>query len=222
MRKLFICVMLLIMMGCGFSSKEINEQSSKTEKAMEASNQTKVKIPITDEEKNQVKQKETSVENNILDDSQTLKSGQYKCGVDIEPGLYMSIAEENAAGYMCISSDANGEDIIHNAVFENNVILEISDGEYLELTDCTAYRYENAPEFMIENGILRAGHYKVGEHIVAGEYKLRSTSDSAYFALSNDANEQDIVTNGVFEGERYISISDGQYLKLDECELLAN
>ncbi|MDO4302110.1 MAG: hypothetical protein Q4D26_12090 [Clostridia bacterium] len=68
------------------------------------------------------------------------------------------------------------------------------------------------------------GMYKVGVDIPAGEYVAYPTSDSCkgYFCISSDANQDDIITNDNFVGQRYFSISDGQYLELSRCEATKN
>lgn len=148
------------------------------------------------------------------------KAGQYKCGADIEPGIYMVFAT-GGSGYYSITTDANGDDIIANDNFDNNQILEISEGQYLKLSRAYAVKYDEAPTLAPENGTLPEGRYKVGQHIPAGEYKVKATSSvSAYYSLTSDPNEEDIISNDNFDGERYITIQDGQYLKLTRCQLI--
>lgn len=150
----------------------------------------------------------------------TWAAGQYKAGVDIQAGIYMAFAA-GSSGYYCISSDANGDDIIANDNFNNNSIFELKEGQYLELSRAKAVRFEEAPLLGPVNGILKEGMYKVGLHIPAGEYKLRATgSISAYYALVADPNGDDIISNDNFDGERYVNIKDGQYLILNRCELV--
>ena len=152
--------------------------------------------------------------------TQRWTEGQYKVGVDIQSGVYMAFAT-GSSGYYCISSDANGDDIIANDNFSNNDFLEVEDGQYLELSRAYAVRLEDAPVLGPVNGVLEEGMYKVGLHIPAGEYKIRTTgSSSGYYALVSDTNGDDIISNDNFDGERYINIKDGQYLKLNRCELI--
>ncbi|MGJ0961046.1 hypothetical protein ACR75P_05045 [Faecalicoccus pleomorphus] len=62
------------------------------------------------------------------------------------------------------------------------------------------------------------GMYKVGADIPAGEYNVKaSTGKSGYLVLSSDPNGSDIITNDSFENNSYVAISDGQYLKLEDC-----
>lgn len=62
------------------------------------------------------------------------------------------------------------------------------------------------------------GTYKVGVDIPAGEYRLTATSDNAYWEVTeSSAADADIVGNDVFDGSTYVTVSDGQYLKLRRC-----
>lgn len=64
-----------------------------------------------------------------------------------------------------------------------------------------------------------AGTYKVGTDLPAGEYKLTSTDTvPAYWAVTNSsAPDAQIVGNDNFTGNAYVTVSDGQYLKLVRC-----
>jgi hypothetical protein len=64
-----------------------------------------------------------------------------------------------------------------------------------------------------------AGTYKVGTDLPAGEYKLTSTDTvPAYWEVTNSsAPDAQIVGNDNFTGSAYVTVSDGQYLKLVRC-----
>jgi len=159
---------------------------------------------------------------NLLADKTTNKnysSGQYKVGVDIPAGEYVLFSSEN--GYFCISSDANGSDIIGNDNFNNNSIITVFDGQYVELSRCYAVPFNEAPNFAEGKEELNDGMYKVGYHIPAGEYKLICTGkESGYYCLYPDSVRKKIISNDNFEGSRYVSISEGQYLILRRCKLI--
>ncbi|MEE6148108.1 hypothetical protein VXJ25_08965 [Olsenella sp. YH-ols2223] len=63
------------------------------------------------------------------------------------------------------------------------------------------------------------GTYKVGSDLPAGEYKLTCTDTvPAYWAVTNSsAPDAQIVGNDNFTGTTYVTVSDGQYLKLVRC-----
>ena len=148
-------------------------------------------------------------------------SGNYKVGVDIPAGKYVLIPNQSdASAYFSYSTDPNGNDIIENDNFEGNSIIEIKNNEYLDLSRCTAYPIDNYPPINSSNGYYADGFYIVGVHIPAGEYKLETTSDyNGYYCLYNDLRREDIDSNDNFENSRYISIMEGQYLKLSRCKL---
>ncbi len=66
---------------------------------------------------------------------------------------------------------------------------------------------------------LAEGTYRVGSDIAAGEYKLTAIAgDTGYWEVTNSSSpDADIVGNDVFNGSTYVTVSDGQYLKLSGC-----
>lgn len=151
--------------------------------------------------------------------------GQYKVGKDIPAGTYMLWASDlKYSGYFVYSSDANADDIIENDNFSTNTIIEVYNGEYLDLRRCDAYPLEDAKAPQKQNGSFGEGFYIIGEHIPAGEYKLESTDAkySGYYCIYNDLRRENIDSNGNFSDTRYISLSDGQYLKLNRCKIVVD
>lgn len=67
--------------------------------------------------------------------------------------------------------------------------------------------------------VYTAGTYKVGTDIPAGEYKLTSTDSlGGYWEVTgSSAPDADIIGNDNFTGTAYVTVSDGQYLKIDGC-----
>ena len=63
------------------------------------------------------------------------------------------------------------------------------------------------------------GTHLVGADIEAGEYKLTATgSVPGYWEVTNSsAPDADIIGNDNFDGNAYVTVSDGQYLKLNRC-----
>lgn len=63
-----------------------------------------------------------------------------------------------------------------------------------------------------------AGMYKVGKDIPAGEYKLFA-SGMSYFEVTKDSsgNFNSIISNGMFENFTYITVEDGQYIKIQDA-----
>ena len=146
---------------------------------------------------------------------------QYKVGVDIPAGIYVAYPTDDWGGYYCISSDANSHDIIANDGFDGQTYFEVANGQYLELRRCVSVAVKDKIKVDTSSGIVTEGQYLVGEDIPAGEYKLSSTdSYGGYYCISSDPNGRDIIANNGFDNSNYVTISDGQYLKLSRCELI--
>lgn len=62
------------------------------------------------------------------------------------------------------------------------------------------------------------GLYRVGQDMPAGEYKLTATSTSGYWEVRGSSDpDADIIGNDFFKGATYVTVTDGQYLKLSRC-----
>ena len=142
------------------------------------------------------------------------ESGQYKVGVDIPSGEYV-VFSDSGSGYFAITSDSNGDDIIANENFNYNSIIAVNDGEYFELSRCSAVPIEEVNTLPIDS----ADMFKVGVHIPAGEYKLLADSEGGYYCIYNDNRQDDIEANDNFDGQSYVSVSEGQYLLLSRCHI---
>lgn len=142
-------------------------------------------------------------------------SGMYKVGEDIPAGEYVVFAS-GGSGYFCVSSDSNQDNILFNDNFNYNSIITINDGEYLDLSRCYAVPLEEEPEVKVTG----EGMFKVGVHIPAGEYKLDSGADSGYYCIYPDSRQDNIIANDIFEGQNYVTVSDGQYLLLSRCKFV--
>ncbi|MDO5345290.1 MAG: peptidoglycan-binding domain-containing protein [Lachnospiraceae bacterium] len=159
----------------------------------------------TTDSKNSVTEKEL--------DYEKYSANFYKVGTDIPAGEYVVFAE-SGHGYFCVSSDSNQDNIIFNDNFDYNSIITVKDGEYLELSRCYAVPFEEGPEIDLSG----TGMFKVGTHISAGEYKIESTDGMGYYCIYPDSRQDDIVSNDNFEGQNYITVTDGQYLVLSRCK----
>lgn len=140
-------------------------------------------------------------------------AGVYKAGNDLPAGEYILFAD-NGAGYFCVSSDSNQDDIIFNENFKYNSIISINEGEYLNLTRCYAIPFDEKPELNVDG----VGMFKVGTHIPAGEYKLEASGGTGYYCIYPDSRQDDIISNDNFDGQNYVTVTDGQYLVLVRCK----
>lgn len=152
------------------------------------------------------------------------KSGMYKVGSDIPAGEYVLITDRGA--YFAVTSDSSGslDSILANDNFNSRSIVSVSDGQYLELKGCKAYPFAEAPAVDKSSGVLESGMYKVGVDIPAGEYKVESVNSMGYIEVSANSNHtlDAIAANDNFEGSKYISVNDGQYLKTSNVKVYLN
>ena len=153
--------------------------------------------------------------------AKTYKAGQYKVGADIPAGEYVVLSKDD--GYVEVASDSSGkfESILVNDIFTNRSIITVSDCQYLKVQNGTIYAIADAPKVEPKNGILPSGMYLIGKDLPAGEYKVMAKRDGSYIEVSASSGHtlEDIISNDLFSGERYITVQDGQYLKLFGAEL---
>lgn len=142
-------------------------------------------------------------------------SGQYKIGTDVPDGEYILFAS-GGTGYFCVSSDSNETDIILNNNFENNSIITVNDGEYLNLTRCFAIPLSENPDV----DLSETGMFLVGTHMPEGEYKIDSGSQDGYYCIYADSRQDNIIANDNFQGTKYVTVSNGQYLELVRCKFV--
>ena len=84
------------------------------------------------------------------------------------------------------------------------------------------YPIDKAPVLSAKDNIYSEGMYKVGRDIAAGEYKVVPTGTvGSYIEVAKDSKGvlESIVSNDNFTAEKYVTIKDGQYIKLVECYL---
>ena len=151
----------------------------------------------------------------------TYKQGMYKIGADMTAGEYVLVGK--GMSYFEVDKDSSGQmdSIISNDNFSNRSIITVQDGQYLKIQNCTAYAFKDAPKVEVSaDGFLSAGMYKVGVDLPAGEYKV--IADGMGYVEVNTASLHslnNIVSNDNFQGERYITVKDGQYLKLGGAKI---
>ncbi len=64
------------------------------------------------------------------------------------------------------------------------------------------------------------GTYRVGIDIPAGEYKISPEQGDGYFSICTDASCEQIIRNGIIRGQAYLTICNGQFLKLSRCHAI--
>jgi flagellar hook assembly protein FlgD len=140
--------------------------------------------------------------------------GKYKVGTDIPEGEYVIFAKDSS-GYFSLSVDSNENEIITNDNFDYNTIIFVKKGEYLKLSRAYAIPLEAATI-----NADKSGFFKIGENLPAGEYKVVADANaSAYYCIYNDNRQDEIESNDNFNGDTYVTVQDGQYLKLSRCKI---
>lgn len=144
-------------------------------------------------------------------------SGQYKIGIDMPAGEYV-LFSDSGSGYYAVSSDSNGAEILSNDNFDYNSVITVDEGTYIKLSRCVAVPTEEIGKIDISKGNM----FRIGKDIEAGEYSLESTGSDGYYCIYSDSRQQgtnSIVTNENFSGNTYVTVCDGQYLKLSRCTI---
>lgn len=155
-----------------------------------------------------------------------IKAGTYKIGLDLPAGEYVFFAK--GMGYIEVASDSTGslESIISNDNVSGHTYITVNDGEYLKLRSGEAYAVADAPSVVPTDGIYKDGTYIVGKDIPAGEYKVTVNSNigMGYIEVSSDSRGDlnSIITNDNLMEDSYITVQDGQYLKLSGAEININ
>ena len=154
------------------------------------------------------------------------KAGMYKVGVDIPAGEYFLVKETGkSSAYYCVSNDSNQNDIVDNGVFSTFIFLTVENGQYLQLKDILMTSIHNLDIINFSSSIsetIHDGMYRVGIDIPSGEYNLiqgNNVSSSAYYCIYDSSKaSKKIIDNGLFDGNSYVTVYDGQYLLLQRCK----
>lgn len=161
----------------------------------------------------------------VLNKHKYYKSGTYAVGKDIKAGEYclFDIEYGSLDNEFTVRKNeySEGDDSLAFDCNFMNCYITLKDGDYIE--------FENAVLFSIDDmpGILETNTYcmfKVGKDIEEGNYIIKPTDESNYYAIYNpfgyDDRRNDLVTNDLdFTNEKKIKIKEGQYLKVENCSL---
>ncbi|MBD5402258.1 hypothetical protein HDR58_05605 [bacterium] len=148
------------------------------------------------------------------------RAGMYKVGAEIPAGEYL-IQPQGDAAYYEVATDSSGSmnSIITNDLLAGcSVYVSVRAGQYLTVRSAkftNAENYEASPASPIKQGM-----YRVGRDISAGEYKVTSNGGNTYCAVQKDSYNTlgSILTNdALFEGSKYVTVRDGQYLLIKDC-----
>ena len=151
----------------------------------------------------------------------TYDEGQYRVGRDMLSGEYVLLSTSNYGSYFAVTSDALGDDILFNDIFDTNSIITVEYGEYVKLQRCIAIRADDFySRYTIKSsnpGVM----LRVGYDVEPGEHRLRAQSgETGYYCIYNDSRHDDIIANDLFENSAYVTLRWGQYIILDRCTMV--
>lgn len=179
------------------------------------------------EEQDEAKPEDAAEEEQQVEENNDtkIKAGTYKIGTDLPPGEYLVFAD--STGYIESASDSTGE--LDSILFNDNLpsgahsYVTLNEGEYFKLQGSHMFPVESAPSVVPEDGLYENGMYKVGQDIPAGEYKviLDSAVGMGYLEVAKDSRHQidSIVTNENVQADMYITVTEGQYIKLQDVKI---
>ncbi|WP_432408524.1 hypothetical protein [Wukongibacter sp. M2B1] len=100
---------------------------------------------------------------------------------------------------------------------QDEVSKEAANIESKETPENEKAKEKSSPEEKFTK--YKAGDYKIGTDLPSGEYKLFGNGAMSYYEINKDSsgNFDSIIANDNFSTFSYISISDGQYVKLQGC-----
>lgn len=217
---LSVSVIIIFLCGCAASNnQQQNGQSGQQNRTMQGQDSDRT------EKTGDIEGSPTPVQ--TIDEG-GIKSGMYKVGQDIPAGEYKLYSTEKSItglSYFEIAKDSSNtfESIIANDNFYSFTYVTVKDGQYFKFTDARAVPVKDAKPYEPENGRYSNGMYKVGFDIPAGEYQVFPEENSSlgygYYEITSGSNHtlDDIVANDNFEDPRYITLKEGQYLKLVEA-----
>lgn len=147
------------------------------------------------------------------------KGGTYKVGADIDAGEYIVVATSWNC-YIEVDKDSSGtfDSIVSNDNTATRAYYTLLDGQYFKVQGGKFARAEAVAPYEPEDGVYSEGMYLVGKDIPAGEYKITAIEANCYLEVDKDSYNtfNSIITNdNISLGEStYITIKDGQYLKI--------
>ncbi|MDQ0148331.1 hypothetical protein ACFO6R_02720 [Eubacterium multiforme] len=205
MKKKAILIVLSVLMGAsllvGCGSKD-NKAASNTEQT---------------EQKQENTQKEE------------YKSGFYEVGKDLPAGEYVIISDKNnkqAETSIEVTKDSKKENEIFDESVSGNIYVTLSKGEYIDVKHGDIFPIDKAPSTTPKDKIYKDGMFKVGRDIKAGIYEVKSTekdkNDDAYIEIFKDSTHRNgsVISKKEFKKSTNVTLKDGEYIKLDDAEIV--
>lgn len=151
-----------------------------------------------------------------------MEEGVYKIGGDLDAGEYVLVSDKFS--YFQVAADSSQKSVLAYDNFQGRSIITVQDGQYLTVNSAQVYAIDKAPAVDLSSGILPQGMYKVGNDFKAGEYTIHATAGNGYYEIAKDSTHESnsVLSKGSFTGDKTITVTDGQYLKLTGAELDMN
>lgn len=150
------------------------------------------------------------------DNSNTIKSGTYLVGTDIESGLYKVTLKDKITkmGYVerASSTDLEFDSILANIILTGDGYVEVKDNDVA--VKLTGVEMEKIDLESLEKNIkteVSDGIYLVGYDIEPGRYKVTVTDTTTNMAYIERASAvsmgmEDIIANEIVQGQGYVEI----------------
>ena len=177
----------------------------------------------TEEESNSVAQTGLEEIPNDSEIAEPIRSGMYKVGQDIPSGDYILFGNSDFSYFTLYKDSTGGLDSTLGIEFiKGHLYITLEEGDYFELTKAEAYP-ANASPSTAPIGNPTSGMYLVGKDIPPGEYVVSGDSNLSYFTVYADVTYKGfdgIHTIEFIDGNKYITLFEGQYISLNDAELL--
>lgn len=165
--------------------------------------------------------------NGVYEDSNSVQSGYYKVGVDIDPGEYLIISGDSYGYYECtLDQSGSVNSIVYNNVLMGNEpsYITVNYGEYLKVDNSRMYKIADAPSIKPSNNVYTDGQYKVGRDIPAGTYTVSSVGANGTVQV-NPKSRHNPDESTLFEslngGSLTVTVENGDYIELTGAQIIA-
>lgn len=114
--------------------------------------------------------------------------------------------------------------MIGSIVFETFTFVSVQDGQYLSVSGAHFMPASKVPAIMPVDGKYESGTYRIGLDLPAGVYQLiPDKGGSGYDEVSTDCSVSmdSVISNSYFPTRSSVSVKDGDYLRLDNCYIVA-
>lgn len=150
--------------------------------------------------------------------------GKYHAGVDIPAGEYVlfDTSDENDTwdiAWYTISRvpEIDRVELLDDfAIFEYNAIINLEEGQYLDMSSCTASPIGEVTSL----DASKAAYYKVGVHIPAGTYYLVPNEYRGIYSVRSAPgamSEHEVKKEYVYNETASVTLEEGQYLIIADC-----